>query len=118
MAERAEDAWRREFIGESPSPTKEHKTASRAWLNYYISTELFDRTLPGCWSRRDPEVWLPAPELMALSRVNAEKERRLAMAKCSDIDLDVVEKDRLRVMGLTHSQAVEELVAMGPEEEP
>lgn len=30
-----------------------------AWVRYYVETEAFDRTLPGVWSDRGPDVWLP-----------------------------------------------------------
>ena len=31
----------------------------RIWVKYFHDTEVFDRTLPGVWSKQDADVWLP-----------------------------------------------------------
>ena len=39
----------------------------RAWLEYYVTTEDYDRSLPGRWSPHDPDCWMPAPQVRKLS---------------------------------------------------
>jgi hypothetical protein len=47
-----------------------------AWIDYYVRTENFDRTLPGVFHPRDPDVWMPLPEWMPTVQQNAHRTRR------------------------------------------
>lgn len=42
--------------------------------SYYLNTELYDLSLPGCFSRHDE--WIPRSDYLSQSRRNATKERQ------------------------------------------
>lgn len=50
-------------------------------LRYHVTTEAYDRTLPGGWSEREPECWMPhgLVALAASNRHAAEVRRKLRL---------------------------------------
>lgn len=46
-----------------------------AWLEYCVRTERYDRTLPGEWSRDDPDCWIPYDLGAAYRFARAEREK-------------------------------------------
>ena len=79
-----------------PSP------ATVEWVGYHLTTESYDRSLPGRWSSRDPRLWLPAPRarrqssgnaVVALGHVSPAARRDKAAARTA---LDFVGRHYLR----------------------
>lgn len=55
------EAQARELYEEVRPRTEEEKDLLCRWLQYYVTTEEYDRQLPGRWSSHDPESWEVAP---------------------------------------------------------
>jgi hypothetical protein len=72
-----------EYFGQFAEPDPAEALADA----YHQETERYDRTLPGDWSPRDPECWLPYPHMMKFSRKHAAEVlgRVLADAAAQDI---------------------------------
>lgn len=69
----------------------DEQLAVRLWLNYFILTEEFDRTLPGRWSTYDRDTWLPA-SMSVSSRFASALERRTNEAiQCMQLHCNHVE---------------------------
>jgi hypothetical protein len=70
-------------------------TALRAALWYEIECEKFDRTLPGGFSKHDPETWIPAGAYGESSR-NALRLRDKLDSFCNRAGISYVEERRAR----------------------
>ena len=70
---------------------EENRIALDIWVEYYRRAEEYDRTLPGHWSKRAPDEWLPAPThriFMARAARSMMREAR-ARLRCNGISLGV-----------------------------
>ncbi len=76
----------------------------RAWAEYHVRAEEFDRTLPGAWSERDPDEWMPFPHVRGQSIVFARRllaELRTELLK-QGIEMRFRDPENREVLGLRH----------------
>ena len=78
----------------------------RAWLDFYVTTEEFDRTLPGRWMPNNPDVWQVVPWLAQHSNDFAHRQMQILglVGNCS------VQRE---VGRLPYTQQVETLTRLG-----
>lgn len=69
--------------------------ALHIWLEYFVSTETFDRSLPGCFWR-DEDVWMPDPShrMISLAYARQRKSKALRALSLAHIDEKTSEKAR------------------------
>ena len=81
-----------EYTAQMPPADPEWDFATAVWAFYYYDTERHDRTLPGAWSPRDPDTWLP---------FDGRESNRHAAARHREA------WEELRRHGIPHGKAVE-----------
>ena len=84
----------------NPAPVTK---AEQLWAAYYRDTELFDRTLPGAWSEREPDCWLPLDKAASNRHAKAKLDWLSASLREHGIDNDAAERARIYVSGLSFS---------------
>lgn len=87
----------------------ENAVAYRAWLEYYVRTEEFDRTLPGWFSRQDPDTWIVIGHARRESNSYASNVRH---ALNEAIGVVNGYESRRSAERLTYSKQVEEIKLM------
>ena len=83
--------------------------AYRAWLEYYVRTEAFDRTLPGGFSKQDPDTWMVIGHARRESNTYASHVRH---ALSETIGIGNGSEGRRSVERLTYSRQVKEIERM------
>lgn len=61
-----------QYLGQWPD-NRGYLEVLRAWLNYFVGNENFDRQLPGAWL--SPHCWMPHGCAINESRKHAQKNR-------------------------------------------
>lgn len=62
--------------------------AFRVWLEYFVETEAFDRTLPGKFIRGEFNEWMPEPGHRRTSMTFARERRETALTKLRAMAID------------------------------
>lgn len=62
--------------------------ALRVWLEYFVETEAFDRTLPGQFMRGEFDAWTPEPGYRRTSMTFARNRRQEALTKLRAMAID------------------------------
>ncbi len=81
--------------------------AQRIWLIYFTSTEAFDRTLPGAWSRYNSEVWMPLDIGPSIKFARGALERAKEEAKRLDIPREMLDAAKDWAEPIPYSAAIE-----------
>ncbi len=103
--------------GQRPEAQDRLAKALRAWVRCAVEAELFDRTLPGRWSDRDPTIWIPRPEHFAESArfaAAAAKNAATYVERVLGIGRDVSQRLRRQANEMPYQKQVQFL---GGEEE-
>ncbi len=91
---------RQEYLGRFPPPDPAFDAAFEVWLEYYVDTERYDRTLPGGWSHRDPDTWLPKPHVMSYSIAFARNEHANLAQRVLDRGFEPTREQMDRAKGM------------------
>jgi hypothetical protein len=77
------------------------------WLEYYVATEEFDRTLPGYWSPHERDCWIPRADARGESNRFAVERYRSAEIRCSELGFDpqAVSRGRDEASGISYPVA-------------
>ncbi|HEY3499536.1 MAG TPA: hypothetical protein VGK73_32825 [Polyangiaceae bacterium] len=92
-------------------PSREEQGAFLLWATYYVSTENFDRTLPGVWSQHDRDVWMPFD--MRSSQRHAHTMRGWVRREAERLGIPaaILEDQRHLALGTKHAELVRILAA-------
>lgn len=106
--------FRAELMQQPWRETPEEREALLIWLSYYVSTEEFDRTMPGAFSRFDPDSWMPLPHYHGNMVAFAREARANALAKQAEagIGRDVFENARRQVSEMSYKSQVDLLKSL------
>ncbi|HEY3493310.1 MAG TPA: hypothetical protein VGK73_01435 [Polyangiaceae bacterium] len=94
-------------MSERMGPDEKRDLALLLWLQYYIVTELFDRSLPGAWSPHDPESWSPFESGPMLRHAREQLAATKLHVAELEIPGDVSEEQREVASGYGHSKQTE-----------
>ncbi len=88
---------------------EQHYTAAKRRLDailaeYYLTTENFDRRLPGGWSHRDPDTWMPHERGLSTRFAREEWQRAMALASSSGYLSAEIDEAKLRMSELRYGQ--------------
>ena len=67
--------FEKQYLGTFPDNSIEENSLEHRWVKYHVYVETDDRSLQGHWSPYDKDSWLPNPEVMWISQVNAFYEK-------------------------------------------
>ena len=91
------------MLSEFMEPSPARQRAFRLWLEYFVRTEEFDRSLPGAWSPSDRDSWLPRPPHDRASRAFAAKKRAELNAAAQGIATEDSEAARDEVAAMSYA---------------